>query len=539
MISVITVITAFPASAAVLDDDFDTDVNISVPDDAWKGKSTEFKNKDGSITEIYDNGSVWTTYKDGTSIGIDYNGNKHTEAKDGTYTVNAPNGASATQYNDGRMSYTDAGSTKTTTYNKDGSYTESYSSWGVSIDYNSDGEKTGIGFTDSKERLGIDDDGAYKNGTVKGKNGEKFTVSDGKMELTASDGRKAEFAYSGGDGTKESFNITHPDGYKTEWDVTSKWQRGINGDLQEVVENTGNIVYPDGARFDYNEKMTFDDDGNPVFSNNNVAQFTGADGSTLWVDKNSNAMNYNDKNGNKFVVDKDGNLLENKTDEIDFKATYDENGNLTSADIKYKDGAKMTQNPDGSGSFTLPDGTKYTSDGKGNVYKDDEPIKKDGEWMPGYGSDAEKKDGPITENEIIGTWSIRAVYSDMDSPLVTWLRSLFDGIFGEGAGNDIVESGIDEDKVMNQTLVIEKRGSTLYATLTSDGDVSVYTGTFRNGTLKLKYKSGSSDDDDFAFGVQAIEYKFVRIGNSVIMEGSFKINTYVLKANYSYKGTKR
>ena len=148
-----------------------------------------------------------------------------------------------------------------------------------------------------------------------------------------------------------------------------------------------------------------------------------------------------------------------------------------------------------------------------------------------------KSEGEVREEEILGTWNIQSEFADMDSPFVRMIVKFFDGIFGEGSGDDIVESDLDNKK-MTQTLVIEKKGNTLYATLTSDGDVSQYTGTFRKGTLKLTYVKGSSDEEALSFGLEALEYKFVRVGAKVVMEGSYKINNYFLKANYKYKGTK-
>ena len=395
-----SLIAAVSSVCVFADDDTDeVKVTIDVPDNAWEGGRTEFKGKDGSVTTVYDNGSVWTKYADGTESGVDYNGNKHVEDKDGTYTISGTDGSVATQYSDGRMSYSEGGSGKTTTYNTDGSFSETYSTFGITVDYDADGAKTGIGFTDSSERIGVDENGYYKNGEIKGPNGSSLVIKDDEKHLLTSDGTKVDYKESGvtdsSDGYTESFSVTFQDGTKQYWDINTTSLRDQNGIFTgNRKSNSGGIDLPDGTKFQYEGIVTFDKDGNPVYIDQNASQFTGSDGSTLWKDGNSKALEYRDPNtGATFIVDKNGNLLENKSDEVTFTATYDENGNLVSADIEWKDGAHQVHNPDGTGSFTLPDGTKYESDGKGNVYKDGVQIKKDGKWLPGYGPTESTDDG--------------------------------------------------------------------------------------------------------------------------------------------------
>ncbi|MBR3144702.1 MAG: hypothetical protein IKF53_02270, partial [Clostridia bacterium] len=48
--------------------------NISTPDDAFEGDYTEFKGSDGSVTRVFDNGSVSTKNKDGSVTAVDYKG---------------------------------------------------------------------------------------------------------------------------------------------------------------------------------------------------------------------------------------------------------------------------------------------------------------------------------------------------------------------------------------------------------------------------------------------------------------------------------
>lgn len=150
-----------------------------------------------------------------------------------------------------------------------------------------------------------------------------------------------------------------------------------------------------------------------------------------------------------------------------------------------------------------------------------------------------KSEGDISEKEILGTWTIDATYSDMDSPLVAWFRSFFDSLLGDGAGEDIVQSNLDKDTKMTQTLIIEKKSDKLYITFKANDDIAYYTGTFKKGVLKLRYTGGTAEKEAFSYGIENLEYKFVREKGKVIMKGSFKINTFLLKANYSYVGTKK
>ncbi|MBO4353501.1 MAG: hypothetical protein J5860_01025, partial [Clostridia bacterium] len=372
-----TVIAPVSSLAAATDDD---DIGVNVPDDAFEGGYVEFKGKDGSVTRVFDNGSVSTKNKDGSYVGVDYKGNQYAEDKKGNYTVHTTDGYIATEYKDGRKALTEPNG-KTTTMNTDDSFSESYATLGVTVDYDAEGHRTGIGFTGSDKRIETDEDGYFKNGEIKGKNGQSLVITDNGAKLVNSEGTEYNFTSSL---NKEEVSVKWKDGAHCESTTTTTWNNG------ERTENTDfSLTESNGDRWDANLNVTFDKDGNPQYSNNHVTQFTGADGSTLWIDNNSKAVEFKDPNtGSTFITDKNGNLLENKSDEVNFKATYDENGNLTNADITWKDGARQVQNADGSTTFTLPDGTKYESDGKGNVYKDGKQIRKDGEWMPGEGPEA-------------------------------------------------------------------------------------------------------------------------------------------------------
>lgn len=368
--------------------------NISTPDDAFEGDYTEFEGNDGSVTRVFDNGSVSTKNKDGSVTAVDYKGNQYSEDKDGNSTVRTTDGYVATEYKDGRQSLTEPNG-KTTTVNTDGSFSESYGV-GLTLDYNADGGLTGIGITGSDERIETDENGCYKSGEITGPGGSKLTITDDGLQFVNSEGT----SYNHTDlGNNQTTTIDWKDGSHAKAETTVSW----NGD--EKTENTDfSLTDANGEQWNSNINTSFDANGEPKYVNNNVVQWTGADGSNLWMDNNSKAMNFSSKDGTVMVVDESGNLTEYKDGKNDWHVTYDENGNVTSADITYSDGAKMIKNADGTTTFTLPDGTKYESDGNGNVYKDGEPLKKDGKWIDDInsGNGKNEPDKSASENSNAG-----------------------------------------------------------------------------------------------------------------------------------------
>ena len=380
LIMVFSILTAIPSLSALAANEDD---EISTPDDAFDGDYTEFKGKDGSVTRVFDNGSVSTKNKDGSVTAVDYKGNQYSEDKDGNTTIRTTNGYVATEYKDGRQSLTEPNG-KTTTVNKDGSFSESYGI-GLTLDYNADGDLTGIGITGSDERIGTDENGCYKNGEITCPDGSKLTITDEDMRFVNKEGTVYEHTDAG---NKQTMSVKWKDGSHCKAETTVSW------DGDKKTENTDfSLTEANGDQWNSNVNTSFDADGNPEYVNNNVVQWTGADGSTLWMDNNSKAMNFSGKDGTVMVVDSNGNLTEYKDSKNSWNVTYDENGNVTSADITYSDGAKMIKSADGTTAFTLPDGTKYESDADGNVYKDGEQLKKDGKWLPG------KENGEKTPDE--------------------------------------------------------------------------------------------------------------------------------------------
>ena len=212
-------------------------------------------------------------------------------------------------------------------------------------------------------------------------------------------------------------------------------------------------------------------------------------------------------------------------------------------------GRRQVQNPDGTGYFTLPNGTQYSSDGNGNVWKDGEQIKENGNWLIDIDElnkrneqfSKDPDNSKLSTEDLVGTWQINATFSDMESPLVGMLRSFFDELFGEGSGDEIVESSL-EDVSLHQTAVIEADGNNVTMTLYSEDVKMVYSGSLRGNKLKLKLVSQSAldggEDEDFSIPINKLEFTFTKESGVVTMSGSYRIDTTLFKATYSYHGTK-
>ena len=403
----------------------------STPDDAFDGGYAEFHGKDGSVTCVYDNGSVRTTYADGSKSGVDYAGNQYSLAKDGTYSVRTTDGTVATEYPDGTQSMTEPGG-KTLTVRPDGTASESYAI-GVTNDYDADGNLVGVGLTGSDDRIGVDEDGNVMNGEIKGKNGENLTVTDDGFSLTNREGTAFDYSDSG---TEKNTSIKWKDGTEYHADTTVSYHDGARTETTD-----GSLRFADGTRWDSNQSIEYDSDGNPVYSANNVSQWTSADGSTFWKDNNSGASEYRDTNGVTMVTDKYGNLTEYDDGETSVIATYDENGNLVSSEINYADGAVLVRNPDGTASFTTPDGSVYYTDGQGNVTLNGEPIKTDGEFLeqsddgdePGWANPFGDGDVTISHSADPSKIPDVAAKEDGNDKIPYWLNGAWSGAsYGSG-----------------------------------------------------------------------------------------------------------
>ncbi len=398
ILMILAAFSAAPVYAAADDDPGDgtlstlDSVNRSldlVPDDHFDGDYDEFDSKDGSKTRVFKNGSVVTEYKDGTKEGFDYKGNHHYIDKDDNATVMIKDGAVWTEYADGRNSVTLPGGNDTVVIDPDHSFSVSSKLTGIVREYDSEGDCTGVGFVGSDERLGIDEYGDLLDGKISGPDGASLEIKDGGAEkhLVTPDGKKIDYTQTGiadsADGRTESYTVTYPDGKKTLFDVTTKIDRdkSTGESVGRTIESSGGVYYADGEKIEFEEKIILDKNGEPIRSANNVAQWTGSDGKTLWIDKNSGAFKYNDPvTGAKVVIDAAGNMTEYKSDKMDFKVEYDPDGSIKTAYYKTEGGAEIVLDNDW-GKVTLPNGDVYEVDESGTIKKNGEIVKMDGEWV--------------------------------------------------------------------------------------------------------------------------------------------------------------
>ena len=541
-----------------------------IPDDRFEGQYTAFSGKNGSVTTVYDNGSVVTTYADGSREGVDYLGNRYTEDKDGKQVVYTTGGNQYIHNADGSEEAVAKNGTHTY-FNTDGSY-YTITKTGTVFEYDQNDEFVAVSIENGERLEILDKDGYLITGehVITGPDGKKFTFvnienDDGSTDRFTmwSEGNGKEFGIDGkhGDGDNDYESVLQTvDGIKME---VSNWEKdgktsgasefkmkltdlndgsftGVRGTFK-YDENSGVFeIVGENEEGEYcnvnikgdskgNSSATFKDkDGTTTFvSNEKETSLTFPDGTFIKSDPNSEAA--------ELYVPADGIHIKinEKGDVEDFVIPGDDGSTLRYEDGKYvvrdENGKVVStiQSNDATGVTTVTnaDGDTYTVTKDGKVFKNGQELVKE-------------DNTPITVEEIEGTWYVNAQFTDAESPLVDVLRSFFDEVFGEGAGNDIVESNIEEQTVTH-ILTIENQGGSLYVTLSYDDEVAVYSGTFNNNTLKLKYQRGTTDDNDLAFELSTIEYKFVRSKDEIIMQGSYRIDTYLLKATYNYSGRKQ
>lgn len=373
----------------------------TTPDDIWDGDYSEYSNRDGSVTYVFDSGSVVTVKADGSKEGFDYLGNQHIKDTEGNYTVKGRDGYTATEMTDGTKSLTDP-SGKTTVIRPDGSFSEELQI-GVTLDYNADGGIDGIGLNGDSQRLGIDEYGCYKTGSIKTADGRILNITDDGIKIVNDKGTEVNATYSG---NSQEVTIDWRDGAHFESTTTTTWNNG-----QKTEDTEASLKDPDGNLWETNKSLTYDKDGNPSWSGNNVSQFTSADGDRYWVDNNSQAMEYFGKNGNQLIIDHIGNLTSFKDEENDWLVSYDGNGAPVAGKMTFADGS-VAVIADGVTTLTKPDGTVYETDRQGNVFKDGVQIKEGGEWIPGM--EETESDSPFTDATVTPTNPGRDIDNEYD-----------------------------------------------------------------------------------------------------------------------------
>ena len=146
----------------------------AVDGDPFDAPYKEFETADGTLTRVYDNGSVSTRYPDGSRESVDYTGTRYSLDTEGLYTVYSADGSVGREYPDGTKELTTPDGRKETV-NTDGSYVVQYRS-GLCEKTNPDGTSEFYfpGGTGSLKNNGS----GYETGTITGPNGEILSASD-------------------------------------------------------------------------------------------------------------------------------------------------------------------------------------------------------------------------------------------------------------------------------------------------------------------------------------------------------------------------
>lgn len=158
-------------------------------EDLFSGNAQVFEGADGSRTEIFDNGSMRTTYPDGRKEGLDKDGNHFEEAKDGTVTFQTIDGGYGTKRPDGSgEGYYPDGSNEI--YHADGTHTEYNAETGLTLTYDKDDKWTGVSLDEEHKIEFYDETGDMKEGSysLTDKTGRTITYTHEKEPYEDGDG---------------------------------------------------------------------------------------------------------------------------------------------------------------------------------------------------------------------------------------------------------------------------------------------------------------------------------------------------------------
>ncbi len=336
---------------------------VNIPEDSFNGDYGEYKNKDGSVTKVYDNGSVSTKYADGSVEAFDTWGNHYVQDKDGNQTVRLTDGNTLTS-DSSRDSYTWHGRDGSSFIpNDDGSVTWKNSS-GIVIEYNAEGERTAIGFEHGEKMELRDGMFPQGDGSLKGPDGAVIEWHNGSAFL--GDGIYS-FRVIGEDGRGGQANCDPNYDYRVDEEATREKKLETNGEYKGFIMNSDTkieISSFNGNAWEIVSSNYYDDEGSVSFENWDGDVYTdkyfrdggfrktysSADGTKSYE------VTLDDNGLNAFYKDKEGehNLI---------NTSVDDNGNVV---LNYNDGGKLVINDEtGVSEYTGTDGTRIitTTDG--------------------------------------------------------------------------------------------------------------------------------------------------------------------------------
>lgn len=320
------------------------------------------------LVEIWEDGTVFTTYSDGSGKGVspdgsilhlDTDGTKHQTEPDGTIMTKYPDGSYETRYPDGRYVWTDG--------------KESYrmiDKMGLTTEIDPEGNSR-VYFEGGEGELTAGENGTYKPGELTGPGGKQFIISENR-EMTFSSGDGIEFSY-----TEEAFSFSNA---TDEANVTIS----ANGSVSVTVPG---------------ESFTRDEVGNIEIRNTDTGAFLRME--------NTGAMDFDDpESGSYMRVSADGEVdihfIDDKT-EIKFN-----NGNYEAKDLTT--GYTERASNDGRVEFEVDDDIITIENGR--VFVNDEEIEEDlpEGWQSGNtqpdNTDIQGDSGePLSINNISGTYT--------------------------------------------------------------------------------------------------------------------------------------
>ena len=343
----------------------DDPAQVQIPEDSFEGDYAEYKNKDGSVTRVYDDGSVSTKYADGSAEGFDTWGNHYIADKDGRETVELTDGNTLVDNGSGYYEWYGRDGSVFTPH-EDGSYSWKNAS-GIVIDYDADGERTAIGF-EHGEKLELDN-GMFPqgDGELTGPNGASITWHNGSTYLGDD---CYSFRVVGEDGRSGQAKYDPSHDYRVDEEATKEKKLATNGEFKDYIMTSDTRVEVsgfDGTAWEITLNNDRDDVGSILFEDEDGGVF-----SEKYFGGDCFEKKYENADGSKkYSVSLDANGLnafyKDETGQHDLiKTTLDEDGNVV---LTYEDGGRMVINDEaGTSDYTGPGGKTIhiTTDKDGN-----------------------------------------------------------------------------------------------------------------------------------------------------------------------------
>ncbi len=482
--------------------------------DTFDGKSTQFEGSDGSVTNVYEDGSVVTTNKDGTKQGVSGDGHPITIDKDGNETYHFEDGSVGVKYADGRkvQTYPDGSQL---IQNADGSMSTREPA-GYCTDLDEDGNVKSIYF-ENGERIDLfDENGNIKQGeqSITGPNGETVSFAYKEDEngnvtdfkITAEKDSKVIGVEARGDGEGNyDVSINAPDGSSFKGNFSGEQANEMDfssgdGACESHYKRDGNKV-----SFDYKDENGEGSISEIKTENGTTTTVKNSDGSiaTMITDEDGNVVSgeVKSKDGSYLKVNEDG-----TTEIIDKKTGLDiklENGVIKSAHIPTKSGTydfsdgtgvlvdkendnkvMWTHDDDGNLVIVSPNG-EYTVDENGNLFKDGKPVLFDGKQVnvktgfnTGEEATEEATEEPDFIEQICGKYHLTGTSVTVGEGVVGSgepEKEEYDITVSAGKGNNIKVSGTDGKGI---TMPIDPSTGVAYLDLNSIDEGFEYTLTF-------------------------------------------------------------